>query len=88
MASSSWNLLRTNHPATGVEHSIEAKFFGPWENNLLIAGTNNLRVFRLVPDLEGQMISADRPKMKMVGTLTILQSENLSTYVVYRSALM
>lgn len=60
-----FSLLRTTHPATGVEHSIEAKFFGPWETNLLIAGTNSLRVFRLLPDLEGQMFSADRPKMKL-----------------------
>ena len=60
-----FSLLRTTHPATGVEHSVEARFFGPWENNLLIAGANNLRVFRLIPDLEGQMFSADRPKMKL-----------------------
>lgn len=60
-----FSIIRTPHPATGVEHSIQARFFGPWENNLIIAGTNSLRVFRLVPDLEGQVIGADRPKMKL-----------------------
>ena len=46
-----YSLIRTPHPPTGVEHSIEAHFFGPWERNLVVAGANILRVFRLVPDL-------------------------------------
>ena len=46
-----YSLVRTPHPPTGVEHSIEAHFFGPWERNLVVAGANILRVFRLVPDL-------------------------------------
>lgn len=46
-----YSLLRTPHPPTGVEHAVEAHFFGPWERNLLVAGANMLRVFRLVPDL-------------------------------------
>lgn len=60
-----FSLVRTPHPSTGIEHSIEARFFGPWEDNLIVAGTDNLRVFRLVPDLEGQTIGADKPKMKL-----------------------
>ena len=60
-----FSVIRTPHPSTGIEHSIQARFFGPWEDNLLVAGTDNLRVFRLVPDLEGQMALADRPKMKL-----------------------
>lgn len=60
-----FSLIRTPHPSTGIEHSIEARFFGPLENNLVTAGTDNLRVFRLVPDPEGQVIGADRPKMKL-----------------------
>ena len=46
-----YSVIRTPHPATAVEHSIEAHFFGPWERNLVIAGANLLRVFRLIPDL-------------------------------------
>ena len=60
-----FSLVRTPHPSTGIEHSIQAHFFGPWEKNLLVAGTDNLRIFRLVPDLEGQVVGADRPKMKL-----------------------
>ena len=51
MAVNMYSLLRTPHPPTGVEHSIEAHFFGPWERNLLVAGATALRVFRLIPDL-------------------------------------
>ena len=46
-----YSLIRTPHPPTGVEHAIEAHFFGPWERNLVVAGANILRIFRLVPDL-------------------------------------
>ena len=50
-ANNMYSLLRTPHPPTGVEHAVEAHFFGPWERNLLVAGANMLRVFRMVPDL-------------------------------------
>jgi cleavage and polyadenylation specificity factor subunit 1 len=60
-----FSLVRTPHPATGVEHSIQARFFGPGETNLIVAGTNNLRVFRLVPDFESQNVGQDSPKMKL-----------------------
>lgn len=60
-----FSIVRTPHNSTGIEHSIQARFFGPWETNLIVAGTDNLRVFRLVPDIEGQVIGADRPKMKL-----------------------
>ena len=63
--STMFSIIRTPHPTTGIEHSIQAKFFGPWETNLITAGTDTLRVFRLVPDLEGQVIGADKPKMKL-----------------------
>ena len=54
-----YSLLRTPHPPTGVEHAVEAHFFGPWERNLLVAGANTLRVFRLVPDLSQNSYSTN-----------------------------
>ncbi len=59
-----FSVVRSPHPATGIEHSVYAKFFGPWETNLVTAGTNNLRVFRLVPDQE-TTLNAAHPKMKL-----------------------
>ena len=41
-----YSLFRMAHPPTGVEHSVEAHFFGRWERNLVVAGANVLRVFR------------------------------------------
>ena len=63
-----YSLLRTPHPPTGVEHSIEAHFFGPWERNLLVAGANILRVFRLVPDLTQS--NPDEPNTAVINEQT------------------
>ena len=49
-----YTLLRSSHPATGVEHSLSCFFFNTSEKNLVVAGANVLRVFRLVPDLENK----------------------------------
>ena len=49
-----YTMLRTSHPATGVEHSLSCYFFNSSEKNLVVAGANVLRVFRLVPDLENK----------------------------------
>ena len=49
-----YTLLRSSHPATGVEHSLSCNFFNSSEKNLVVAGANVLRVFRLVPDLEAK----------------------------------
>ncbi|XP_023327801.1 cleavage and polyadenylation specificity factor subunit 1 [Eurytemora carolleeae] len=45
-----FSLVRTSHPATGVEHSIYASFFRSNEQNLVVAGANILKVFQLVPE--------------------------------------
>ena len=70
-----FSVVRTPHPSTGIEHSIQARFFGPLENNLVVAGTDNLRIFRLVPDIESNMFhDADSPKVKL---------ECLATYKLF-----
>ena len=43
-------LVRTSHPATGVEHSIYASFYRSEERNLVVAGANVLKVFQLIPE--------------------------------------
>ena len=47
-----YSLVRSSHPATGVEHSLSCHFFNAGEKNLVVAGANLLRVFRFVPDLD------------------------------------
>ena len=66
-----YTLLRSSHPATGVEHSLSCNFFNNTEKNLVVAGANVLRVFRLVPDLETKSSDdngggdTDQSKLKM-----------------------
>ena len=43
-------LVRTSHPATGVEHSIYASFYRSEERNLVVAGANVLKAFQLIPE--------------------------------------
>ena len=47
-----YSLVRSVHPATGVEHSVSCCFFNIGEKNLVVAGANILRVFQLVPDVD------------------------------------
>ena len=49
-----YTLLRSSHPATGMEHCISCNFFNSSEKNLVVTGANVLKVFRLVPDLEAR----------------------------------
>ena len=59
-----YTLVRSAHPATGVEHCLSCYFFNSQEKNLVVAGANVLRVFRLVPDLTTKT-QEDVSKLKM-----------------------
>ena len=41
-------IFKQTHPPSGVEHCVVCKFFSSSENNLVIAGTSLIRVYRLV----------------------------------------
>ncbi|XP_055705403.1 cleavage and polyadenylation specificity factor subunit 1 [Phlebotomus papatasi] len=45
-------ICKQTHPATGIEFSISCHFFNNSEKNLVTAGANILKVFRIVPDVE------------------------------------
>jgi len=62
-----YSLVRTSHPATGVEHSIYTTFFRPGEKNLIVAGANILKVFQLVPDNFSKKEVNHRLKLECVG---------------------
>lgn len=47
-----FSICKQTHPATGVEHALSCYFFSRIEKNLVIAGTNYVKVFRLIPDSE------------------------------------
>lgn len=47
-----FSLCKQTHPATGVEHAICCNFFNNAERNLVTAGANILKVYRIIPDVE------------------------------------
>jgi len=42
-----YSLFKQIHPPTGLEHSVYCNFFHPWEKNLVVAGVNQLHVYRI-----------------------------------------
>lgn len=47
-----FSVCRQSHPATGIEFSITCRFFNNAEENIVTAGANVLKVFRILPDVE------------------------------------
>lgn len=47
-----FSVCKQTHPATGVEHAISCHFFNKTERNLVLAGANTLKIFRLIPDID------------------------------------
>lgn len=52
-----FSICKQTHPATGVEHALSCNFFSKAEKSLIVAGANLIRVFRLIPDVEGKFRS-------------------------------
>lgn len=47
-----FSVCKQSHPATGIEFSISCHFFNSHEENIVTAGANILKVFRIIPDVE------------------------------------
>lgn len=47
-----FSVCKQSHPATGIEFSISCRFFNTLEENIVTAGANILKVFRIVPDAD------------------------------------
>lgn len=47
-----FSICKQTHPATGVEFSLSCHFFNSSERNLVTAGANILKVYRILPDVE------------------------------------
>jgi cleavage and polyadenylation specificity factor subunit 1 len=62
-----FSISKQTHPATGIEHCLTCNFFHRQEKSLVVAGTNILRVFRLIPDIEPKKRYGEGrpPKMKL-----------------------
>ena len=49
-----FSICKQTHPATGVEFSVSCHFFNNFEENIVTAGANVLKVFRIIPDVDGK----------------------------------
>lgn len=47
-----FSICKQTVPASGVEFAIKCNFFHNQEKNLVIGGSNILKVFRILPDAE------------------------------------
>lgn len=47
-----FSLCKQSHPATGIEFTVSCNFFNNHEENIVTAGANILKVFRIIPDVE------------------------------------
>lgn len=54
-----FSLFKQTYPATSVEHAIYCRFYGGQEKNLVIAGANVLRIFRLIPNTDEKMLKKE-----------------------------
>ncbi|XP_055902575.1 cleavage and polyadenylation specificity factor subunit 1 [Eupeodes corollae] len=64
-----FSLAKVTHPPTGVEYAINCRFFNSTDENLVTAGTNILKVYRIFPDVDpairAKNIEVLNPKMKL-----------------------
>ena len=63
-----YTVVRSAHPATGVEHCLSCYFFNSEEKNLVVAGANVLRVYRLVPDHTKNQEDVSKLKMECLAS--------------------
>lgn len=47
-----FSICKQTVPANGIEFAIKCKFFNSLEENLVVGGSNVLKVFRLIPEVE------------------------------------
>jgi cleavage and polyadenylation specificity factor subunit 1 len=47
-----FSICKQTVPATGIEFAIKCKFFNSLEENLVIGGSNVLKIYRIVPDVD------------------------------------
>lgn len=47
-----FSICKQTVPASGVEFAVKCNFFNTLEKNLVIGGSNILKVYRILPDVE------------------------------------
>lgn len=76
-----YGVYRPTHTPTGIEHCIYCNFFNNFEKSLVIAGVNQLNVFRLTP--EESIALADKPPERIGEIRKKLKLECMSTFSLF-----
>ncbi|XP_022229286.2 cleavage and polyadenylation specificity factor subunit 1 [Drosophila obscura] len=76
-----FSMCKQTHPATSVEFAISCRFFNNLEENLVVAGANMLKVYRISPNVEaGQRQKLNPNEMR---TAPKMRLECLASYFLY-----
>lgn len=69
-----FSVCKQSHPATGIEFSISCHFFNNHEENIVTAGANILKVFRIIPDVEPNTVEKYSGKFVFVHRIACVVS--------------
>ncbi|XP_017069032.1 cleavage and polyadenylation specificity factor subunit 1 [Drosophila eugracilis] len=76
-----FSMCKQTHAATALEFSIACRFFNNLEENLVVAGANVLKVYRIAPNVEaGQRQKLNPSEMRVAPKMRL---ECLATYSLY-----
>ncbi|KAI8038594.1 hypothetical protein M5D96_008502 [Drosophila gunungcola] len=76
-----FSMCKQTHAATALEFSIACRFFNNLEENLVVAGANVLKVYRISPNVEaGQRQKLNPSEMRLAPKMRL---ECLATYSLY-----
>lgn len=77
-----FSICKQSHPATAVEFAITCRFFNNIEENVVVAGANILKIYRIYPNIDGnqrqQKINANDLR-----ALSKMRLECLASYTLY-----
>lgn len=78
-----FSICKQTHLATGVEFSVTCRFFHNYEENIVTAGANVLKVFRIIPDVAANTTEKYTGRLMVfrlldiwVGNIIILLTDN------------
>eukprot|EP00099_Drosophila_melanogaster_P025688 NP_725397.1 cleavage and polyadenylation specificity factor 160, isoform B [Drosophila melanogaster] len=76
-----FSMCKQTHSATAVEFSIACRFFNNLDENLVVAGANVLKVYRIAPNVEASQRQKLNPsEMRLAPKMRL---ECLATYTLY-----
>ena len=50
-------IFKQAHPPSSIEHCLVCNFYSAFENNLVVAGTSLVRVYKLVDDKVAELLN-------------------------------